>query len=680
MNANELTILPLESPDWWTTSVDGVWDVVVVGAGHAGAEASLAAARMGARVLVVTATPTAIASMPCNPSIGGPAKGHLVREIDALGGVMGRAADLTALQIRMLNTGKGPAVRALRAQCDKHLYASVIGGALLTHPGITIRQGMVTGLVTVDAPSRGIAGLPGRVVVGVVTAAGERYAARAVILTTGTFLGGRLVCGDTVEAGGRFGEGPSVGLSSHLASLGLTLSRHKTGTPPRVDARTIDFSKSTIQPGSDVPLGFAHESVAGSEVVQGTPHPAYPGVLTGGWRTQMPCYLVHTNDATHQVVRDNLHRAPMYNGAITAIGPRYCPSFEAKVVRFAEKERHQFFLEPEGFDTEWVYVQGANTSLPEEVQASMLATIPALSRATILRPGYAVEYDYVPAWQTLPSLESRAGAGLFLAGQINGTSGYEEAAAQGLLAGINATLRGRALRTHGPWTCHAAWTPWLVNRSQAYLGVMIDDLTTQDYDEPYRLHTSRAEYRLLLRHDNADLRLTPDGVALGLVNPSRGTAVEAKRDRIASALASLAKSRVVHAHNEALVALGFPPVLRACTAQEYLCRPDVGIGFIEALGDEAFGLGLPDDVAAHVEVETKYAGYVKRQHDEVARVAGMDGVAIPLTVDFAVMQGLRREAQERLTQYRPMTVGQASRIAGVTPADVAVLLVRLKAG
>ena len=414
--------------------------------------------------------------------------------------------------------------------------------------------------------------------------------------------------------------------------------------------------------------------------MQGIPHPAYPGVVTGGWRTQMPCYLVHTNDATHQVVRDNLHRAPMYNGAITAIGPRYCPSFEAKVVRFAEKERHQFFLEPEGFDTEWVYVQGANTSLPEEVQASMLATIPALSRATILRPGYAVEYDYVPAWQTLPSLESRAGAGLFLAGQINGTSGYEEAAAQGLLAGINATLRGRALRTHGPWTCHAAWTPWLVNRSQAYLGVMIDDLTTQDYDEPYRLHTSRAEYRLLLRHDNADLRLTPDGVALGLVNPSRGTAVEAKRDRIASALASLAKSRVVHAHNEALVALGFPPVLRACTAQEYLCRPDVGIGFVEALGDEAFGLGLPDDVAAHVEVETKYAGYVKRQHDEVARVAGMDGVAIPLTVDFAVMQGLRREAQERLTQYRPMTVGQASRIAGVTPADVAVLLVRLKAG
>ncbi|NBT93634.1 MAG: tRNA uridine-5-carboxymethylaminomethyl(34) synthesis enzyme MnmG [Chloroflexi bacterium] len=604
MNANELTILPLESPDWWTTSADGVWDVVVVGAGHAGAEASLAAARMGARVLVVTATPTAIASMPCNPSIGGPAKGHLVREIDALGGVMGRAADLTALQIRMLNTGKGPAVRALRAQCDKHLYASVIGDVLLTHPGITIRQGMVTGLVTVD------------------------------ILTTGTFLDGRLVCGDTVEAGGRFGEGPSLGLSSHLASLGLTLSRHKTGTPPRVDARTIDFSKSTIQPGSDVPLGFAHEAVAGSEVVQGIPHPAYPGVVTGGWRT--------------------------------AIGPRYCPSFEAKVVRFAEKERHQFFLEPEGFDTEWIYVQGANTSLPEEVQASMLATIPALSRATILRPGYAVEYDYVPAWQTLPSLESRAGAGLFLAGQINGTSGYEEAAAQGLLAGINATLRGRALRTHGPWTCHAAWTPWLVNRSQAYLGVMIDDLTTQDYDEPYRLHTSRAEYRLLLRHDNADLRLTPEGVALGLVNPSRGAAVEAKRDRIASALASLAKSRVVHAHNEALVALGFPPVLRACTAQEYLCRPDVGIGFVEALGDEAFGLGLPDDVAAHVEVETKYAGYVKRQHDEVARVAGMDGVAIPLTVDFA--------------EYRPMTVGQASRIAGVTPADVAVLLVRLKAG
>lgn len=663
------------APSWWARTSDGIWDVIVVGGGHAGVEAAHAAGRMGARVLLVTADLTTIASMPCNPSVGGPAKGHLVREIDALGGLMGRAADRTASQIRMLNTGKGPAVRALRAQVDKHRYADVVAGALTSMPSIERRAGIVHGFVLEGDPSPDPSRRP--ICVGVVTTTGDRYAARSVIVTTGTFLDGRLIRGEVVTSGGRFGEASVTGLSSALAALGLTLARHKTGTPPRIDAASIDFAFTETQCGSDVPLGFAHEPVEPADRVAGVPHAAYPDVDPNGWRVQIPAYLVHTTTATHDVIRANLDRAPIHNGGITAPGPRYCPSLEAKITRFADKERHQLFLEPEGFDTPWVYVQGANTSLPDDVQADLLATIPALASARILRPGYAVEYNYVPADQIWPTLETRVVAGLFLAGQINGTSGYEEAGAQGLMAGVNATLRARSLRNHGP-VCDATWTPWRLSRTQAYLGVLLDDLTSMVHEEPYRLHTARAEYRLLLRHDNADLRLTPDAVRLGLVPATRAVAVEARRDRIASLLQDLTRRPVVPAHNVALRAYGFPEVTRPTTARDYLCRPDVHLGFLAVLGADAMPDAIDDDLAAQIEVATKYEGYVRRQEVEVARTAQMEEVGIPTSVNFGAMLGLRTEARERLARFRPLTVGQASRIAGVTPADVAVLMVRLR--
>jgi tRNA uridine 5-carboxymethylaminomethyl modification enzyme len=557
--------------------------------------------------------------------------------------------------------------QALRAQADKHRYAAAMRRRVEQQPGLTVRAAMVERFL-IDR-----SGLVPRLT-GVAIQTGEVITTHTCVLTTGTFLHGKLVCGEQVTEGGRYGERPTTGLSQALASLGLRLGRLKTGTPPRVDARSVDFSAAALQPGSERPLRFSFEPVADPDV--GEPLPIYPGVRRDGWRTQMACYQMHTTPAVHRLIRENLHRAPMYNGTITAAGPRYCPSIEAKIVRFPEKERHQLYLEPEGFDTEWMYVQGMNTSLPEDVQAEMLRAIPATREAMMLRAGYAVEYDYVPASQTRASLESRALRGLFLAGQINGTSGYEEAAAQGLIAGANAALAATAYGAGAP-----AYEPVMLPRSQAYVGVMLDDLTTADLAEPYRLHTARAEYRLLLRQDTADLRLTPLAYRLGLVDRGRYNRVEARRDQIAGALRYLAALPLMAepSLNARLAALGFPPVVRPTTGLEYLRRPEVGATFLSALGEEALGDGLPEDVLESIETEAKYQGYVQKQLAEVARAERTERMSIPETVDYAQMRGLRSEAREQLLRFKPSTVGQASRLAGVTPADVAVLLVRLRA-
>ncbi|MGH2363110.1 MAG: tRNA uridine-5-carboxymethylaminomethyl(34) synthesis enzyme MnmG [Chloroflexota bacterium] len=614
------------------------YDVLVIGAGHAGCEAALAAARMGRRTLLLTLNLDSIALMPCNPSIGGPAKGHLVREIDALGGQMGRTTDDTFVQMRLLNTSKGPAVQALRAQSDKREYGRAMRRTVEHQPNLTLKQAAAEDILAEDGQVRGVR-----------TAGGVCFSAPAVVMTTGTFLNGRLIRGDHSEPGGRSGEAPSLPLTKSLRALGLALGRLKTGTPPRVDQRTIDFSLTVPQPGDiDRALYFSFSNAGRSAVTD-----------------QLPCHLVTTTAETHRLIRDNLHRAPLFNGTITGVGPRYCPSIEDKIVRFADKASHQLFLEPEGRDTIEVYVQGANTSLPEEVQLAMLRTIPALRECELMRLGYAVEYDYVLTNQIGPSLETRSVRGLFLAGQINGTTGYEEAAAQGLVAGINAALRA------------ANEPPLELPRASSYIGVMLDDLCTKELTEPYRLFTSRAEYRLLLRQDNADLRLSALGHAAGLVTAEEMERVEAKRHGTVRALGRLRATHVVPdaLTNEALRAAGQPELSKPMSAVELLRRPGLDYDTVARLA----GLpGVPEAVREQVEIEAKYEGYIAKQQAEVERTRKMEHRAIPLDLDYDAMSGLRTEARERLKKFRPATLGQAGRLFGVNPADVAILMVKLE--
>lgn len=677
----------------------GVYDVIVVGAGHAGCEAALACARMGCNTLLLTMNLDSVALMPCNPSVGGPAKGHLIKEIDALGGEMGRNTDRTFIQMRLLNTSKGPAVQALRAQCDKQAYRLAMKFVLENQPHLDLKQATITGLLKRPGPD----GRP--LVVGVLTNNGWRYEASAVVMTTGTFLNGRLVVGDQTSPGGRAGEGPALGVTNSFSELGLRTRRFKTGTPPRIDARTIDFRLTDPQPGSRVPLFFSTDRTAREDVqLPGMrPNPLYPVTAEDlhGWRPQLPCYLVHTTAQTHQVIRDNLHRSPLYTGVIEGVGPRYCPSIEDKIVRFAEKPRHQIFLEPEGWRTSEVYVQGMNTSLPEDVQLAMLRTIPALAHVEMMRVGYAVEYDYVPSDQLHANLATKAVAGLFLAGQINGTSGYEEAAAQGLMAGINAALYVRGAE------------PFVLGRHEAYIGVLIDDLVTRSLSEPYRLHTSQAEYRLLLRPDSADLRLSDYAYRFGLIDDARYSAVVHKREHIQEILAQLdtvsfTSSRLTEARAQDL---GMAPLGQALSARELLRRPGVGyqqvarlsqgsdvpmLGSVENMsthlseqdeGTQAplFSAQTPSalplasvDIAEEVELQVKYENYVRKQERQVHRTKRLEEQHLPETLDYAAIPHLRNQARQKLAHVRPRTLGQAARVEGVSPADLAVLMVYLE--